>query len=122
MMYLFERDADMDVVWSGKDPLLPERDTKEDGRCEGLARFYQESLLQEAYGKAKRLYHKVNLRFWERRAARLQSGCLDPQGKATIERTGLRGDLQKYLSHAAADPAGRTEEPLCPSPLKRSVE
>lgn len=104
MIYLFERDAEFDVVFSGRESLLPDRATIEDGRMTVLARYYSEiQLPKERYvedRRTKRQYNKINLTFWNQWSlSTVRSGPARGVGQATVEGTRLPRDQQKHLSH-----------------------
>ena len=77
MIYHFEQDDGVEVIWSGG-PLLPDRATRHDVRWDGLEMHYKDLKgLQTIVLNTKdqnRLYNKSNLQYWGRKGRRKGEG------------------------------------------------
>jgi hypothetical protein len=117
MIYLFERDADLEVVFDGTPhrkftELLGDRSTHEHHHWDGIRLYFAElhsEALHHAEIKAKRAYHKVNAQFWRgggsggimqraKRAVPIRHGQADQVSQTAPPGSGDARDESEHLS------------------------
>ena len=109
---------EFEVVWSGKQPLLPERESKSNHQCwvrvpsQIDLREWEEERESRRY---KRGYTKRNTEFWAGKSGAVRHPPADTKSKSQTEGDGHRGQCYPRLPDDTNYKEGRIEDTVWPT-------